>query len=146
MGRRNKYYILRWKIFIRDDFTCQYCGQHAPNVPLEIDHKIAVVDGGTDEEDNLITSCWACNRGKEGLRQAMVRDEERRGRKPTYKLPRQNQILKLLADNPNGLTTTQIMEELNIKRGNADMAVARLKAKGEIKRNGDLLVIGVKSN
>ncbi len=62
------YYALRFKILQRDDFTCQYCGQHAPDVVLHVDHIKSVCDGGTDEEDNLITSCAACNWGKEALR------------------------------------------------------------------------------
>ena len=62
------WYRTRWEILLRDDFTCQYCGQFAPNVKLEVDHKIAIVDGGTDELDNLVTACWSCNRGKEGYR------------------------------------------------------------------------------
>ena len=65
------WFAIRWEILQRDEFTCQYCGQYAPNVRLEVDHKIAVVDGGTDASDNLTTSCSACNRGKEGYRARM---------------------------------------------------------------------------
>jgi hypothetical protein len=31
---------------------------------LEIDHVIPVVDGGGDNEENLVTACFDCNRGK----------------------------------------------------------------------------------
>lgn len=31
---------------------------------LEVDHIIPVSEGGSDEMDNLTTSCWECNRGK----------------------------------------------------------------------------------
>jgi len=55
---------LRYKILKRDRNTCQSCGARAPDVELEVDHKIPVSKGGTDEEDNLITKCVACNRGK----------------------------------------------------------------------------------
>lgn len=55
---------LRWEILERDDFTCQYCGQRAPNVPLQVDHRIPVADGGTDDKTNLATVCWSCNQGK----------------------------------------------------------------------------------
>lgn len=58
---------LRFKILKRDNYTCRYCGQFAPNVRLEVDHIIPVSEGGTDEEDNLTTACWACNAGKSGL-------------------------------------------------------------------------------
>lgn len=55
---------LRFEIFKRDGFVCQYCGAHPPDVVLECDHIIAVAAGGTDDEDNLITACFNCNRGK----------------------------------------------------------------------------------
>ena len=65
--RTNGFYALRWKILIRDNFTCQYCGQKAPNVRLEVDHIKPVAEDGQYTEDNLITSCSACNRGKSAL-------------------------------------------------------------------------------
>lgn len=55
---------LRFDIFKRDGFTCGYCGLKPPGVILEVDHILPVSGGGTDEEENLITSCFACNRGK----------------------------------------------------------------------------------
>ena len=55
---------LRYKILKRDRNTCQSCGARAPEVELEVDHKIPVSRGGTDEESNLITKCKDCNRGK----------------------------------------------------------------------------------
>ncbi|PHS72039.1 MAG: hypothetical protein COB22_06390 [Cycloclasticus sp.] len=55
---------LRFEVFKRDSFTCQYCGKVAPNVVLEVDHIEPVAKGGGDELLNLITSCFDCNRGK----------------------------------------------------------------------------------
>jgi len=55
---------LRFEIFKRDQFTCQYCGKNPPNAVLEIDHIEPVSKGGTNDEDNLLTSCFDCNRGK----------------------------------------------------------------------------------
>ena len=55
---------VRFEVFKRDKFTCQYCGQSAPNVTLEIDHIKPVSKGGTDEIINLVTACKDCNRGK----------------------------------------------------------------------------------
>lgn len=55
---------LRFKVFNRDGFTCQYCGKHPPEVVLECDHVIPKSKGGQDTEDNLLTACFACNRGK----------------------------------------------------------------------------------
>ena len=55
---------LRFEVFKRDRFTCQYCGRKAPEVVLEVDHLIPVAEGGENELLNLVTSCFDCNRGK----------------------------------------------------------------------------------
>jgi len=56
----------RFEIFKRDAFTCQYCGRTPPAVVLEYDHIKPVIEGGSDDEHNLITSCFDCNPGKGG--------------------------------------------------------------------------------
>jgi hypothetical protein len=55
---------LRFEVFKRDGFTCQYCGRKTPAVVLELDHIDPKSKGGGNEETNLITSCFDCNRGK----------------------------------------------------------------------------------
>ena len=55
---------LRFEIFKRDSFTCQYCGKKAPDVVLEIDHIKPVASGGDNTLLNLVTSCYDCNHGK----------------------------------------------------------------------------------
>lgn len=55
---------LRFRIFERDGFTCQYCGKRPPEVILHIDHVFPVSKGGKDEIENLLTSCADCNLGK----------------------------------------------------------------------------------
>lgn len=55
---------LRFEVFKRDDFTCRYCGRKTPAVVLEADHVIPKAEGGGDEIENLVTSCWECNSGK----------------------------------------------------------------------------------
>ena len=55
---------LRFEVFKRDNFTCQYCGNMAPDVILEVDHINPVAEKGTNDIMNLITSCFNCNRGK----------------------------------------------------------------------------------
>ena len=55
---------IRFEIFKRDKFICQYCGKKAPDVVLNIDHINPVAKGGTNELMNLITSCFDCNNGK----------------------------------------------------------------------------------
>lgn len=55
---------VRFEVFKRDGFTCQYCGAHPPGVVLECDHIVPVALGGSNDDDNLITACFDCNRGK----------------------------------------------------------------------------------
>jgi len=55
---------LRFEVFKRDKFTCQYCGRRPPDVMLEADHVVPASDGGTTTIDNLTTACVDCNRGK----------------------------------------------------------------------------------
>jgi len=58
---------VRFEVFKRDSFTCQYCGGTPPKVLLHLDHIVAVANGGTNEESNLITSCADCNLGKSSV-------------------------------------------------------------------------------
>ena len=55
---------LRFEVFKRDSFTCQYCGRKAPDLLLNVDHIEPIADGGTNDFLNLITSCRDCNSGK----------------------------------------------------------------------------------
>lgn len=55
---------LRFEVFKRDGFTCQYCGAHPPGATLHVDHIIAVACGGTNDINNLVTACDNCNLGK----------------------------------------------------------------------------------
>jgi hypothetical protein len=67
---------LRFEIFKKHNFTCQYCGRKTPEIVLELDHIIPRSKGGTDNEDNLTTSCWECNRGKgASLLTTILKDE-----------------------------------------------------------------------
>lgn len=55
---------LRFEVFKRDKFTCQYCGKAAPDVLLHADHIEPKSKGGKNTILNLITACEACNLGK----------------------------------------------------------------------------------
>lgn len=57
----------RFEILKRDNFQCQYCGAKSPDVTLEIDHIEPVAKGGTNEDINLVTACFKCNRGKTSI-------------------------------------------------------------------------------
>ncbi|SFM00232.1 HNH endonuclease [Bradyrhizobium sp. NFR13] len=55
----------RFEVFKRDGFRCVYCGATpSETVLLEADHIHPVAAGGTNDIDNLVTACDACNRGK----------------------------------------------------------------------------------
>jgi hypothetical protein len=51
---------IRWKILKKDNYTCVKCGQSPAknnDVELEIDHKMPVAKGGTNDIENLQTLC-----------------------------------------------------------------------------------------
>jgi len=60
------YYKLRFEVFKRNNFTCQYCGRNVKDdgVKLHCDHIIPKNKGGENTDSNLITSCEECNLGK----------------------------------------------------------------------------------
>lgn len=58
---------IRFRIFNRDKFTCQYCGRKATKTRLQIDHINPVSNGGITDPSNLITSCFDCNIGKSSM-------------------------------------------------------------------------------
>lgn len=62
ISKRTRFEVLR-----RDNHTCQYCGQMAPDVTLHIDHVEPVALGGSDKPDNLVTACKDCNLGKASI-------------------------------------------------------------------------------
>jgi len=57
---------LRYEVFKKDNFKCVYCGAKPSDegVILEVDHVLPVFEGGTNDIENLVTSCKKCNRGK----------------------------------------------------------------------------------
>lgn len=57
---------IRYEVFKRDNFKCFYCGKKPSDegVVLEVDHVLPVYEGGTNDIENLVTSCKDCNRGK----------------------------------------------------------------------------------
>ncbi len=64
MKRKGLSKKIRFEVFKRDSFTCQYCGKKAPDVILHCDHMNPVAKGGTNDILNLITACENCNLGK----------------------------------------------------------------------------------
>lgn len=62
----------RWEIFERDKFTCRWCFATGEGVVLELDHITPVVNGGTNDFNNLVTACHTCNAGKGGWEPAYM--------------------------------------------------------------------------
>jgi len=48
----------------RDRFRCTYCGAPGTDVELEVDHIVAVANGGSHHMSNLTTACRTCNQRK----------------------------------------------------------------------------------
>jgi 5-methylcytosine-specific restriction endonuclease McrA len=65
--------LTRREIFIRDGFTCQYCGRKSHD--LTIDHVIPRSRGGGHSWENLVSACKSCNHRKGGksLQQARMK-------------------------------------------------------------------------
>ncbi|HRJ11664.1 MAG TPA: HNH endonuclease [Alphaproteobacteria bacterium] len=51
----------RFNVFLRDHFTCQYCGHRFPTHELTFDHVIPRTKGGRTNWLNVVTACSACN-------------------------------------------------------------------------------------
>ncbi len=56
----------RKNIYLRDKYTCQYCGRKFPPSELNIDHIIPRSRGGKSTWENVVCSCQECNRKKGG--------------------------------------------------------------------------------
>lgn len=55
---------VRIRVMKRDKFQCTYCGVAGTDAELEIDHIVAVANGGSHHMSNLTTACRACNQKK----------------------------------------------------------------------------------
>ncbi len=56
--------LTRKELFLRDRYTCQYCGRESRD--LTIDHVFPRFRGGRHSWDNLVSACRACNHRKAG--------------------------------------------------------------------------------
>lgn len=59
----------RKNIYIRDEFTCQYCGTPSKELrggtkDLTFDHVFPRSRGGKTSWTNIVTACWKCNHHK----------------------------------------------------------------------------------
>ena len=53
----------RLRIYVRDKFTCQYCGKRRAD-ELTLDHITPRAQDGHSTPENLVAACVACNNRK----------------------------------------------------------------------------------
>lgn len=54
----------RMRIYMRDKFRCQYCGEKKAASDLTLDHILPRSRGGDNSPVNIVTACVACNNRK----------------------------------------------------------------------------------
>ena len=54
----------RFNVFLRDRFTCQYCGSAFASSALTFEHVIPRSRGGQTTWSNIVSACEPCNRAK----------------------------------------------------------------------------------
>jgi len=62
--RREASSMKRLRIYMRDKFRCQYCGDKKPAGELTLDHILPRSRGGDNSPVNVVTACVACNNRK----------------------------------------------------------------------------------
>jgi len=53
----------KW-VFLRDNYTCQYCAKELTPTQCTIDHVMPVSKGGKTTWHNVVTACTDCNNNK----------------------------------------------------------------------------------
>lgn len=54
----------RRNLFLRDNFTCQYCGRRCTSDHLSVDHVVPRSRGGSTTWENCVLACVGCNARK----------------------------------------------------------------------------------
>ena len=62
----SKVAFTRFNVFLRDRFTCQYCGRGFEARALTFDHVVPRCLGGRTAWDNVVAACGSCNTAKGG--------------------------------------------------------------------------------
>lgn len=135
MARKALSKKIRFEVFKRDHFTCQYCGQMAPDVILEVDHIQPVAEGGTDDMVNLITSCRDCNRGK-GKQKLTDNDELKKQQATLDDIATRREQAEMMAEWRQALADTEndLAEKASDYIGTVSGFVLSEKGKQDIKK------------
>ena len=62
--RREQSSMKRLRIFMRDKYRCQYCGEKKGVKELTLDHILPRSRGGDNSPINVVTACMTCNNRK----------------------------------------------------------------------------------
>jgi len=71
--RREASGMKRLRIYMRDKFRCQYCGEKKVATELTLDHIVPRSRGGDNSPVNIVTACVACNNRKSNRTPAEAR-------------------------------------------------------------------------
>jgi 5-methylcytosine-specific restriction endonuclease McrA len=72
----------RFNVFLRDRFTCQYCGEVFASSALTFEHVVPSSRGGRTTWSNIVTACMPCNTRKGNV---LRMKPQRPPREPTLK-------------------------------------------------------------
>jgi 5-methylcytosine-specific restriction endonuclease McrA len=94
----------RKNVFIRDEYTCQYCGTHDK---LSVDHVVPSSRGGKTNFLNCVTSCVKCNvsKGDRTLSESQMR---------LHKIPHEPTIMEFLIHKMKHTGTYQFLKEIKV--------------------------------
>jgi len=78
----------RFNVFLRDAFSCQYCGERFPTQELTFDHVIPRSRGGRTTWENVVTACASCNlrKGSKLPRECHMHPRHRPAQPSTWEL------------------------------------------------------------
>jgi 5-methylcytosine-specific restriction endonuclease McrA len=62
--RRRTPRFSKTNVYLRDLYTCQYCGEPFSRNSLTLDHVIPISRGGRTNWENIVTACNPCNSRK----------------------------------------------------------------------------------
>lgn len=60
---RQQVALTKKNVLLRDDYTCQYCGEKSTG-PMTVDHVVPRSAGGASAWENLVCACLTCNNRK----------------------------------------------------------------------------------
>jgi hypothetical protein len=78
--------LVRDKVYLQDEFTCQYCSQQKTKNELVVDHFIPLKKGGDNSDENLVCACTRCNGHKSDILPDIFLEKDFHFLKPTGKM------------------------------------------------------------